>query len=148
MITVEKLTKQYGTTLAVDDVSFTALPGRVTGFLGPNGAGKSTTLRIALGLDRPTRGEVLVAGRSHADHAPPPHQVGALLDAPEVPPGRTARDHLRALAAPHGIGDRRVDEILGTVGLADVADRRSLGFSRGMAQRLGLAGALLGDPES
>ena len=146
MIEIRELTKTYGRTTAVDDLTVTVRPGLVTGFLGPNGAGKSTTMRIAVGLDRPTRGEVRIAGRSYAEHAAPPHQVGALLDARPVPPWSTPRDHLRALAAPHGIGDRRVDEVLGLVGLGDMADRRSLGLSLGMAQRLGLAGALLGDP--
>ncbi len=146
MIEIRHLTKAYGPTVAVDDLTVTVHPGLVTGFLGPNGAGKSTTMRAALGLDRPTAGDVLVAGRRYADHPAPLQEVGALLDAGAVHPGRTARTHLRALAATHGIGRGRVDELLALVGLTDVADRRVGGFSLGMSQRLGIAAALLGDP--
>ncbi|MDQ3790787.1 MAG: ATP-binding cassette domain-containing protein [Actinomycetota bacterium] len=140
------LTKRYGDRLAVDDVTFTVAPGRVTGFLGPNGAGKSTTMRLVLGLDAPTAGGVTVHGKRYADLAKPLHVVGALLDARAVHPGRTAANHLLALAQTAGIGRKRVDEVLGLVGLADVAGRRAGTFSLGMSQRLGIAGALLGDP--
>jgi ABC-2 type transport system ATP-binding protein len=146
MIEIRNLTKVYGPTRAVDDLTVTVHPGMVTGFLGPNGAGKSTTMRTIVGLDRPTGGEVLVAGRRYADHPAPMREVGALLDAKATHPGRSAVTHLRALAVTNGIGRGRVDEVLGMVGLEEVADRRVGGFSLGMAQRLGIAAALLGDP--
>ncbi|MEN3612633.1 ATP-binding cassette domain-containing protein [Plantactinospora sp. ZYX-F-223] len=146
MIEVQALTKRYGETLAVDELSFAVKPGQVTGFLGPNGAGKSTTMRMIVGLDRPTGGTVTVAGRPYRDHPAPLCQVGTLLDAKAVHRGRSARNHLLALAQTHGIGRRRVDEVLETVGLTVVADRRAGGFSLGMGQRLGIATALLGDP--
>src|SRR3954447_17626885 len=147
MIEVRSVTKRYGSTLAVRDLSFTVRPGLVTGFLGPNGAGKSTTMRMVLGLDRPTAGEVLVGGRRYDSYDAPLHEVGALLDARAVHPNRTARSHLLALAASNGIGPRRVDEVLGLVGLDEVARRRAGRFSLGMSQRLGIAAAMLGDPE-
>lgn len=146
MIHVEHLTKTYGETRAVDDLSFDVRPGIVTGFLGPNGAGKSTTMRMILGLDNPTAGLATVNGRSLATHPAPLTQLGALLEARAIHPMRTARNHLRALALTTGIPDSRVDEVLGLVGLEDVADRRAGAFSLGMGQRLGIASALLGDP--
>ncbi len=146
MIEAAGLSKRYGRALAVDAVTFTVRPGVVTGFLGPNGAGKSTTLRMVVGLDHPTAGEVRVGGRRHADHPAPLHAVGALLDAGAVHPGRSGRDHLLALARSNGIGRRRVEQVLDLVGLADVAGRRTRGWSLGMRQRLGIAAALLGDP--
>ena len=146
MIEVTNLTKRYGAHHAVDDLSFAVEPGIVTGFLGPNGAGKSTTMRVILGLDRPTSGTALVNGRPLTDHPAPLHELGALLEAKAVHPRRSARNHLRALAATSGIPDRRVDEALDTVGLTDVADRAAGEFSLGMSQRLGIASALLGDP--
>ena len=146
MLEVRSLTKTFGAQRAVDDLSFTVHPGTVTGFLGPNGAGKSTTLRAAVGLLRPDRGEVLLGGRRYADLRAPLREVGALLDARAVHPRRRAREHLAVLAATHGIPRSRVDEVLGLVGLIDVAKRRPGGFSLGMAQRLGIATALLGDP--
>ena len=146
MIEIRDLTKVYGTTRAVDGLTVTVHPGRVTGFLGPNGAGKSTTMRAVVGLDRPTSGDVLVGGRHYADHPAPMREVGALLDAKAVHPGRTARTHLRSLAVTNGIGRARVNEVLDLVGLREVADRRVGGFSLGMSQRLGIAAALLGDP--
>ncbi|HYH24094.1 MAG TPA: ABC transporter ATP-binding protein [Blastococcus sp.] len=146
MITARGLTKRYGTRTAVDDVSFTVAPGRVTGFLGPNGAGKSTTMRMILGLDRPTSGSVTVNGRRYADSPAPLREVGALLEARALHPGRSARDHLRWLAASNAIPAGRVDEVLGLVGLEDVAGQRVGRFSLGMGQRLGIAVALLGDP--
>lgn len=148
MIEVENLTKVYGPTKAVDDLSFTVRPGIVTGFLGPNGAGKSTTMRAILGLDRPTWGRATVNGRSLADQPAPLTQIGSLLEAKAVHSRRSARDHLRALAATTGIPDRRVDELLDLVGLTEVANRTAGGFSLGMSQRLGIASALLGDPET
>src|SRR3712207_6378160 len=132
MIQVQSLSKRYGDKLVVDDLSFEVRPGLVTGFLGPNGAGKSTTMRAVLGLDRPTRGQVLVAGRRYAGHPAPLCVAGALLDAGANHPGRSALDHLRALAATHGIGRRRVKELLGQVGLEHVASKRVGGFSLGM----------------
>ncbi len=147
MIEATNLTKRYGAKLAVADVSFSLRPGQVTGFLGPNGAGKSTTMRMLMGLDRPTRGSITVMGKPYAEHRNPLNVVGALLDAKGVHPGRTARSHLRALAATHGIGDRRVGEVLALTGLESVAHKRVGGFSLGMGQRLGIAAALLGDPE-
>ena len=146
MITVDHLTKTYGTTTAVQDLSFTVRPGVVTGFLGPNGAGKSTTMRTILGLDHPTSGRALVGGRAYAEHPAPLAEVGALLEARAVHPGRSARNHLLTIAATAGISRRRVDDVLELVGLADVATHRSRGFSLGMSQRLGIATALLGDP--
>ena len=148
MIHVEHLTKTYGPTRAVDDLSFEVRPGIVTGFLGPNGAGKSTTMRMILGLDRPTSGRATVNGKVLADHPAPLTQIGSLLEAKAIHPKRSARNHLRALAATTGIGDRRVDEVLEIVGLGVVADRVAGGFSLGMGQRLGIASALLGDPET
>ena len=148
MIEVQGLSKRYGDTLAVDDLSFIVRPGMVTGFLGPNGAGKTTTMRLILGLDRPSSGSALVNGRPLADHPAPMAQIGSLLEAKAVHPKRSARNHLRALAATSGIADRRVDEVLQMVGLTDVADRNAGGFSLGMAQRLGIAATLLADPET
>ena len=147
MIEVTNLTKSYGETLAVNDLTFTVQPGIVTGFLGPNGSGKSTTMRLILGLDAPTSGTATVNGRPLAEHARPLKSIGFLLDAGAVHPARSAYDHLRAMAASNGIGTSRVDEVLETVGLTEVAKRRSGGFSLGMGQRLGIASALLGDPE-
>ncbi|GAB3463146.1 ATP-binding cassette domain-containing protein [Kineococcus endophyticus] len=146
MITAEALTKRYGTTTAVDGLSFTADPGTVTGFLGPNGAGKSTTMRMVLGLERPTAGTVLVDGQRYADLEAPLRTIGAMLDARSVHPGRTAFRHLLALARTHGIPRSRVDEVIGLTGLESVAGRRVKGYSLGMGQRLGIAAALLGDP--
>ncbi|RBY95737.1 ABC transporter ATP-binding protein [Blastococcus sp. TF02-8] len=146
MITARGLTKKYGARTAVDGVSFTVSPGRVTGFLGPNGAGKSTTMRMILGLDRPTAGSVTVNGRRYADSPAPLREVGALLEARALHPGRSARDHLRWLAASNALPARRVDEVLDQVGLSDVAGQRVGKFSLGMGQRLGIAVALLGDP--
>jgi ABC-2 type transport system ATP-binding protein len=148
VIEVTNLTKHYGRHAAVEDLSFTVEPGVVTGFLGPNGAGKSTTMRMILGLDRPTAGRALVNGKPFEQHRAPLREIGALLDAKGVHPGRPARDHLSALAATTGISKRRVAEVLDIVGLSEVADRRSGGFSLGMAQRLGIASALLGDPHT
>ncbi|SFC17361.1 ATP-binding cassette domain-containing protein [Streptomyces aidingensis] len=148
MIEVTNLTKRYGSHVAVDDLSFTVRPGVVTGFLGPNGAGKSTTMRVILGLDRPTVGRALVNGRPFEEHRAPLREIGALLDAKGTHPARSARDHLLALAATTGISKRRVAEVLDLVGLSEVADRRSGGFSLGMGQRLGIASALLGDPHT
>ena len=147
MIEANHLTRRYGSKLAVDDVSFVVQPGQVTGFLGPNGAGKSTTMRLLMGLDRPTSGSITVLGKPYAEHRNPMSVVGALLDAKGVHPGRTARSHLRALAATHGLGDRRVSEVLALTGLDSVAHKRVGGFSLGMGQRLGIAAALLGDPD-
>ena len=146
MIEARGLTKRYGDKLAVDDLTFTVRPGIVTGFLGPNGAGKSTTMRMILGLDEPTKGTVTIDGRRYADLAAPLHEVGALLEARAIHTGRTARNHLLALAATTGIGRRRVEEVIDLVGLTDVAGKRAGGFSLGMGQRLGIASALLGDP--
>jgi ABC-2 type transport system ATP-binding protein len=146
MIVARSLTKIYGDKPAVDGITFTVEPGRVTGFLGPNGAGKSTTMRMVLGLDRPTSGSVTVNGRRYQDYAAPLREVGALLEARALHPGRSARDHLRWLAASNGIPRARVDEVLGLVGLEAVADKRVGKFSLGMGQRLGIAVALLGDP--
>ena len=146
MIEARGLVKRYGSTAAVNDLSFTVRPGMVTGFLGPNGAGKSTTMRMILGLDAPSDGEVTVNGKRYAQSPAPVHEVGALLDAGAVHGGRSARNHLLCLAQTNGIGKRRVDEVLGIVGLSEVAGKRSKGFSLGMRQRLGIAVALLGDP--
>jgi len=148
MIEAIGLTKRYGTKTAVDDVSFTVAPGKVTGFLGPNGAGKSTTMRMIVGLDRPTRGTVVVNGRSYREHRAPLGEVGCLLDAKAVHTGRSAANHLAAMAATHGIGRTRVDEVIEMTGLRDVAGKRVGGFSLGMGQRLGIAAALLGDPRT
>jgi ABC-2 type transport system ATP-binding protein len=147
MIEIRHLSKRFGDKLAVDNLSFTVQPGRVTGFLGPNGAGKSTTMRMIVGLDRPTQGRVLINGRGYADHPVPMAQVGALLEAKAIHPGRSARDHLRALAATSGISRARVEEVLELVGLSRVAAKRTRTFSLGMEQRLGIASALLGDPK-
>jgi ABC-2 type transport system ATP-binding protein len=146
MIVARGLTKTYGDVTAVDHLSFTVEPGRVTGFLGPNGAGKSTTMRMLVGLDRPTAGSVTVNGRSYAHSPAPLREVGALLEARALHPGRTARDHLRWLAASNGIPRTRIDEVLDLVGLESVADQRVGRFSLGMGQRLGIAVALLGEP--
>lgn len=148
MIEVAGLTKRYGDRTAVDGMTFTVRPGTVTGFLGPNGAGKSTTMRMIVGLDRPTSGSVTVAGRRYAQHRAPLGEVGALLDAKAVHGGRSAREHLLALAATHGIGRRRVDEVVEATGLTSVARTRAGRFSLGMGQRLGIAAALLGDPHT
>ncbi|MFF7887442.1 ABC transporter ATP-binding protein [Streptomyces sp. NPDC020794] len=145
-IDVQNLTKEYSSRRAVDDLTFSVLPGRVTGFLGPNGAGKSTTMRLVLGLDRPTSGTATVGGRSYATFDEPLSQVGALLDAGAAHGSRTARDHLRALAVSNRIPERRVDAVLEEAGLASVARRRVNTYSLGMRQRLGIAAALLGDP--
>nr|WIW80114.1 Bacitracin transport ATP-binding protein BcrA [Streptomyces aureus] len=146
-IDVRDLTKEYGARRAVDDITFTVPPGRVTGFLGPNGAGKSTTMRLVLGLDRPTSGSAGLGGRPYASLREPLRTVGALLDAGAALGSRTGRDHLRVLAATHRIQDRRVDEVLEETGLAPAARRRVRTYSLGMRQRLGIAAALLGDPE-
>ena len=148
MIEAHDLTKRYGTKVAVDGISFTVQPGRVTGFLGPNGAGKSTTMRMIVGLDKPTHGSVTVNGKRYAEHHSPLTQVGALLEAKAVHTGRSARNHLRAIAATHGIGDKRVNEVISMTGLDTVAKRRVGGFSLGMGQRLGIAAALVGDPQT
>ena len=147
MIEATHLTKRYGTKTAVNDFSFSLRPGQVTGFLGPNGAGKSTTMRMLVGLDRPTSGSITVLGKPYAEHRNPLSVVGALLDAKGVHPGRSARSHLRALAATHGISDARVNKVLELTGLESVAHKRVGGFSLGMGQRLGIAAALLGDPQ-
>jgi ABC-2 type transport system ATP-binding protein len=146
VISLRGLTKRYGAKTVVDDLTLDVLPGRVTGFLGPNGAGKSTTMRMVLGLDRPTSGSALVGGRPYAALRHPLREVGALLDARAVHPGLTARTHLTALARSNGLPVSRVAEVLETVGLTEVADRRTGSFSLGMGQRLGIAAALLGDP--
>jgi ABC-2 type transport system ATP-binding protein len=146
MIEAIGLTKHYGATIAVDDLSFTVPPGQVTGFLGPNGAGKSTTMRLILGLDAPTRGSVTVGGRPYASCRRPLFRLGALLEAKAFQGGRSARSHLMCLALSNGISPARVDKVLDLVGLASAARKRAGGFSLGMAQRLGIAAALLGDP--
>jgi ABC-2 type transport system ATP-binding protein len=148
MIEVENLSKRYGDKLAVDGVSFVIQPGIVTGFLGPNGAGKSTTMRMIAGLDEPTSGRVVVNGGDYRSAAAPMAELGVLLEAKAMHTGRSARNHLLALAQTNGIGRRRVDEVIDLVGLRDVAGRRVGGFSLGMGQRLGVASALLGDPET
>ena len=148
MIEVTGVTKRYGEKVAVDDLSFEVRPGVVTGFLGPNGSGKSTTMRLVLGLDAPDKGQTLVNGRPYRDHPAPLHEVGALLEARSVHTGRSAANHLLALAQTHGIPRRRVDELIDMVGLKDVAGKRAGGFSLGMGQRLGIASALLGDPRT
>ena len=146
MIKLTGLTKRYGAKTAVDGLTVEITPGRVTGFLGPNGAGKSTTMRLILGLDRPTAGRALVNGKQYAEHRYPMREIGGLLDATSVHPRRSARNHLLAMAATHRIPADRVDEVLNAVGLTDVAGRLAGTFSLGMSQRLGIAGALLGDP--
>ena len=146
MIEAHNLSKDYGDKRAVDDLTFTVRPGVVTGFLGPNGSGKSTTIRLMLGLDAPTAGDTKVNGKHYRDHAAPLHEVGALLEARSVHSGRSAYNHLLALAQTHGIPRRRVDELIDLVGLRDVAHKRAGQFSLGMGQRLGIASALLGDP--
>ena len=148
MIEARNLTKDYGDKRAVDGLSFDVRPGMVTGFLGPNGSGKSTTMRLILGLDRPTSGTVTVDGKLYRDHAAPLHEVGALLEARSVHTGRSARNHLLTLAQTHGIPRSRVDELIDLVGLHDVARKRAGKFSLGMGQRLGIATALLGDPQT
>ena len=148
MIEAENLTKDYGAKRAVDGLTFTVKPGRVTGFLGPNGSGKSTTMRLILGLDAPTAGDVRVNGKHYREHAAPLHEVGALLEARSVHTGRTAYNHLRALAQTHGLPQRRVDELIDLVGLHEVARKRAGQFSLGMGQRLGIAAAQLGDPHT
>jgi len=146
MIEARSLTKRYGDKVAVDDLSFSVEPGKITGFLGPNGAGKTTTMRLILGLDRPTKGTVTVHGKNFGDLAQPMREVGALLDAKAVHGGRSAYNHLLCLAQTNNLPARRVGEVLDLVGLNEVARKRSGGFSLGMGQRLGIAGALLGDP--
>ncbi len=148
MIEARGLIKRYGPKTAVDDLTFTVRPGTVTGFLGPNGAGKSTTMRMIIGLDAPTAGSVTVNGKRYVEHKAPLHEVGALLEARSIHTGRTARNHLLSLAKTHGITSKRVDDVLGFVGLTDVARKRAGGFSLGMGQRLGIASALLADPET
>jgi ABC-2 type transport system ATP-binding protein len=148
MIEAQHLTKRYGKTVAVDEVSFVVEPGRVTGFLGPNGAGKSTTMRMILGLDAPSSGSVSVSGKAYRDLGDPLRSVGALLDAKAIVGSRSAANHLTWLADSNGIDRRRVGEVLDTVGLGDVAGKRVGTFSLGMSQRLGIAAALLGDPDT
>ena len=148
MILAEQLTKRFGDKTAVSQVSFSVQPGRVTGFLGPNGAGKSTTMRMIVGLDRPTSGNVTVNGKPYAQLRAPLTEVGVLLDAKAVHTGRSARNHLRAMAATHGLGRARVDEVIELTGLGSVAGKRAGKFSLGMGQRLGIAAALLGDPHT
>jgi ABC-2 type transport system ATP-binding protein len=148
VIEATALTKDYGDKRAVDDLSFTVRPGIVTGFLGPNGSGKSTTMRLILGLDGPSAGDVTVNGKHYRDHAAPLHEVGALLEARSLHGGRSAYNHLLALAQTHGIGRSRVDELIDLVGLHEVARKRAGKFSLGMGQRLGIASALLGDPST
>lgn len=148
MIEIHHVVKRYGDKTAVDDLDFTVEPGVVTGFLGPNGAGKSTTMRMVIGLDAPTSGHVTVNGRRYARHAAPLQEVGALLEARSVHPGRSAYSHLLSLACTHGIPRRRVDEVIELAGLGKVAKKRAGSFSLGMGQRLGIAAALLGDPQT
>ena len=148
MIEARALTKRYDDKLAVDELTVTIRPGIVTGFLGPNGAGKSTTMRMMVGLDRPTSGSVVINGKPYAEHAAPLNEVGALLESQAVHPGRSARNHLLALALTSGISRARVDQVLDMVGLTEVANKRVAGFSLGMGQRLGVAAALLGDPHT
>ena len=146
MITLRGLTKRYGEKTVVDELTFDVEAGQVTGFLGPNGAGKSTTMRMTLGLDAPDAGEVLIGGKRYADFPHPLREVGALLEAKALHPGRSAGKHLLAMARSNGLPASRVEEVLATVGLSDVAGKRAGQFSLGMGQRLGIAGALLGDP--
>ena len=148
VIEARNLSKEYGSKRAIDDLSFTVQPGVVTGFLGPNGSGKSTTMRLILGLDAPSSGDVTVNGRHYRDHPAPLHEVGALLEARSVHTGRSAHNHLLALAHTHGIPRRRVEEMIDLVGLHQVARKRAGQFSLGMGQRLGIASALLGDPKT
>ena len=148
MIDAQHLSKRYGERLAVDDLTFTVQPGVVTGFLGPNGAGKSTTMRMILGLDAPTSGHVTVNGKAYRDLPAPLHEIGAMLEARAIHTGRSAYNHLLAMAQTHGIPRRRVDEVIDMVGLQSVARKRAGGFSLGMGQRLGIASALLGDPST
>ena len=148
MLEVRNLTKRFGRLLAVDDLTFEVQPGRVTGFLGPNGSGKSTTMRCMVGLDRYEHGEAYFGGKRYQDLASPLHEVGILLDAGYVHPARSGRNHLRWLAASNGLPVGRVDEVLGLVGMTEVAGRKLRGYSLGMKQRLGLAGTLLGDPST
>jgi ABC-2 type transport system ATP-binding protein len=148
MIEAQGLTKRYGDKLAVDDLTFTVRPGVVTGFLGPNGAGKSTTMRMIMGLDAPNSGAVTVNGKPYAEHSRPLHEVGALLETRAIHTGRSARNHLLAMAATAGIGAQRVEEVIDMVGLTEVASNRVGSFSLGMGQRVGIASALLGDPET
>jgi ABC-2 type transport system ATP-binding protein len=147
MIEARNLTKRYGEHTVVEDLTFTVEPGVVTGFLGPNGAGKSTTMRLILGLDEPTRGTALVSGRRYRDIPDPMREIGAMLEARAIHSGRSARNHLRGLAATHAIADSRVEAVIDLVGLQSVADQRVGAFSLGMGQRLGIAASLLGDPE-
>lgn len=147
VIELNDLTKRFGSVTAVDDLTLEIKPGLVTGFLGPNGAGKSTTMRLILGLDAPTAGQARIDGRRYADLSHPLHTIGALLDAQAVHPARSGRDHLRAMARSHGISDRRVDEVIQLTGMTSASRRRAGGYSLGMSQRLGIAGALLGDPQ-
>jgi ABC-2 type transport system ATP-binding protein len=147
MIEARGLTKRYGPTVAVDGLTFEVRPGTVTGFLGPNGSGKSTTMRMIIGLDTPDAGQAWIGGRSYHELGWPLREVGSLLEAKSFHPGRTGRAHLAALAASNGLPGRRVDEVLATVGLTEAAARRAGKYSLGMAQRLGIATALLGDPE-
>ena len=148
MIEAQSLTKRYGERVAVDDLTFAVEPGVVTGFLGPNGAGKSTTMRLILGLDMPSSGTVVVNGRPYREHLAPLTEVGALLEARSIHTGRTAYDHLLALAQTHGIPRPRIDDLIELVGLSGVAHKRVKGFSLGMGQRLGIASALIGDPHT
>jgi ABC-2 type transport system ATP-binding protein len=146
MIEIDHVTKRYGDKVAVEDLTFTVKPGIVTGFLGPNGAGKSTTMRVILGLDRPNSGTATVNGKPYRDLPAPLHEIGALLEARAIHTGRSAYHHLVAMAQTHGIGRKRVQEVIDLVGLTEVARKRAGGFSLGMGQRLGIAAALLGDP--
>ena len=146
MLKIDHLSKRYGATLAVNDLDFEVKPGVVTGFLGPNGSGKSTTMRVIIGLDRPTSGRATITGQTYDQLKAPLREVGALLDAKALDPSRSARNHLRALALANRIPFKRVDEVLEFVGVASVANKKVGGFSLGMSQRLGIAGALLGDP--
>ncbi|HWE15299.1 MAG TPA: ATP-binding cassette domain-containing protein [Solirubrobacteraceae bacterium] len=146
MIEIDHITKRYGEKVAVEDLTFSVQPGVVTGFLGPNGAGKSTTMRLILGLDRPTSGTTTVNGKQYRDLPAPLHEIGALLEARAIHTGRSAYHHLVAMAQTHGIGRKRVDEVIDLVGLSEVARKRVGGFSLGMGQRLGIAAAMLGDP--
>ena len=146
MIEIDHVTKRYGDKVAVEDLSFNVKPGIVTGFLGPNGAGKSTTMRVILGLDRPNSGTATVNGKHYRDLPAPLHEIGALLEARAIHTGRSAYNHLVAMAQTHGIGRKRVQEVIDLVGLSEVAGKRAGGFSLGMGQRLGIAAAMLGDP--
>jgi ABC-2 type transport system ATP-binding protein len=146
MIEIDHVTKRYGDKVAVEDLSFKVKPGIVTGFLGPNGAGKSTTMRVILGLDRPNSGTATVNGKAYRDLPAPLHEIGALLEARAIHTGRSAYNHLVAMAETHGIGRKRVQEVIDLVGLSEVARKRAGGFSLGMGQRLGIAAAMLGDP--